>query len=100
MAVLTPRNNDLSSGNWTRAAALTTLKISVKRMPGKKKTRRQVFASNENKISHSPQAGEASFRNIENSLIKSNLFIATVSGWLQRLVRKVIKPSDRTLIPW
>jgi hypothetical protein len=34
-AVLTPRNNDLESGLWTRAAPLTGRKISKKLILGK-----------------------------------------------------------------
>jgi hypothetical protein len=36
-AVLTPRNNDLESGIWTRAAPLTSMRISAKWSSEKKK---------------------------------------------------------------
>lgn len=49
-AVLTPRNNDLESGMWTRAAPLTSMRISPKWDWEKGKTQR-IFASNENKLS-------------------------------------------------
>ena len=39
VAVLTPRNNDLESGIWTRAAPLTRLRISAKWGREKKKKR-------------------------------------------------------------
>jgi hypothetical protein len=51
-AVLTPRNNDLESGMWTRAAPLTSLRISAKWSTEKKKKRSGLFASNETEISH------------------------------------------------
>ena len=36
-AVLTPRNNDLESGTWTRAAPLTSLRIIRERISEKEK---------------------------------------------------------------
>jgi hypothetical protein len=39
VAVLTPRNNDLESGIWTRAAPLTRLRISAQYSREKKKKR-------------------------------------------------------------
>jgi hypothetical protein len=50
VAVLTPRNNDLESGTWTRAAPLTRLTIIREGISEKEKTQR-LFASNENKMS-------------------------------------------------
>jgi len=52
VAVLTPRNNDLESGIWTRAAPLTRLRISAQCSREKKKKTQQIFASNEKEISH------------------------------------------------
>jgi hypothetical protein len=48
-AVLTPRNNDLESGIWTRAAPLTSVRISEEFIMGKKKCS-ALFASNENSV--------------------------------------------------
>ena len=45
VAVLTPRNNDLESGTWTRAAPLTSLRITREGISEKEKTQR-FFASN------------------------------------------------------
>jgi hypothetical protein len=45
-AVLTPRNKDLKSGIWTRAAPLTSMRISSRSIWEKKK-RSRLFASNE-----------------------------------------------------
>jgi hypothetical protein len=42
-AVLTPRNNDLESGMWTRAAPLTSLRISAKWSTEKKKKRSEAL---------------------------------------------------------
>jgi hypothetical protein len=46
-AVLTPRNNDLESGMWTRAAPLTSMRIPSGDICDKQKCS-ELFASNEN----------------------------------------------------
>ncbi len=51
-AVLTPRNNDLESGMWTRAAPLTSMTITKDSIWEKQKIMQRVFASNETELSH------------------------------------------------